>query len=534
MFSKRSVETDVLIKKLLKCAVSGTGIHEEFKCMLKQIAAFVRASAGSLLLLMDDGSLQFVAVYGGKEGIIGERLPPGSGIAGVVAESLRPIISNNPSEDERWAKEFAVSIGYIPENILAVPVMTGNKIVGVLEVLNKHGGFKKEDLKLISSVIPILSSVVEKVRLYYVNQKEIERLRALIDISLKLGGMLDLQTLLEGIMETAKEALDAEASSIFMIDKERNDLYFVAATGEKKESLKEIRVPWGKGIVGWVAEHGRTLYVPDVSKDERFYSKVDEKTKFITKSIIAVPLWKKSEIIGVAEVLNKKGGGTFTVEDITVFEAIAKHASIAIENASLYKELEDLFRNAIMLVVNAIEAKDPYTKGHTARVTKYSMLIARTFKMSAEQRRALELAALLHDVGKIGIPDSVLLKPGKLTEEEYALIKEHPSRGAKIMEPLKIPEVIEGILHHHEKYDGSGYPDGIKNGDIPFNARIIAVADAFDAMTTDRPYRKGLPLEEAIRRLKKDSGTHFDPEIVQAFLDVLEVRREEIIKTISS
>ena len=365
-------------------------------------------------------------------------------------------------------------------------------------------------------------------------QREVERLKSLLDISLKFGSTLDLQEILNLIMEIAKKTLDAEASSIFQIDEEKRELFFVVATGEKGKEAKTIRIPWGKGIAGWVAEHGKPLLVPDVSKDPRFFQDVDKKTGFKTKSILAVPLIRKGKVIGVAEVINKKGGGEFTVEDIILFEAIAEQAAVAMENAKLYSQLENLFLSSIRAIVNAIEEKDEYTRGHTGRVTEYSLLIGKRLGLSNDEIKTLELSALLHDVGKIGIPDSILRKPGRLTDEEYAVIKSHPLRGVKILEPIEnIRHILPGIRHHHERYDGKGYPDGLKGKKIPFYARIIAVADAFDAMTSDRPYRKGLPIEIARKEIEENSGTQFDPECADAFLRELDEnpeRIEEIIK----
>ncbi len=365
-------------------------------------------------------------------------------------------------------------------------------------------------------------------------QREVERLKSLLDISLKFGSTLDLQEILNLIMEIAKKTLDAEASSIFQIDEEKRELFFVVATGEKGKEAKTIRIPWGKGIAGWVAEHGKPLLVPDVSKDPRFFQDVDKKTGFKTKSILAVPLIRKGKVIGVAEVINKKGGGEFTVEDIILFEAIAEQAAVAMENAKLYSQLENLFLSSIRAIVNAIEEKDEYTRGHTGRVTEYSLLIGKRLGLSNDEIKTLELSALLHDVGKIGIPDSILRKPGRLTDEEYAVIKSHPLRGVKILEPIEnIRHILPGIRHHHERYDGKGYPDGLKGKKIPFYARIIAVADAFDAMTSDRPYRKGLPIEIARKEIEENRGTQFDPECADAFLRELDEnpeRIEEIIK----
>jgi len=307
---------------------------------------------------------------------------------------------------------------------------------------------------------------------------------------------------LETVMNVAKDVIDAEASSIFLYDEEKHEFFFEIATGDAGDAVKQIRVPWGKGMVGWAAEHMQTLLVPDVTKDPRFYSKVDEKSKFITRNAITVPLKPKNKLIGVAQVLN---------------------TAVAIENASLYTDLQELFLNSIRTVVSLIDAKDDYTAGHSSRVTQYSLMIADQLGFGTEDRKRLELAALLHDVGKIGMPDAILKKPSGLTAEEFAIVKDHPNKGAEALEPIKqMKAIIPGVRYHHEKLDGKGYPAGLSGEQVPLDAQIICVGDSYDAMNSDRPYRKGLGMEESVRRLRQDSGTQFNPKLVEAFVIALE------------
>lgn len=359
-------------------------------------------------------------------------------------------------------------------------------------------------------------------------KKKIKNLETLIDTFLAFSSVLDIDTLLNLILQKAEELMDAEASSVFRIDEEKNELYFMTARGEKGKEVKEIRIPMGKGIVGWVAQHKKPLLVPDVTEDPRWFKGVDKKTKFITRSIIAVPLFVKGKIIGVAEVLNKRGNKKFNQEDLELYSALANQIAIAIENASLYKELDELFLSSIRAIVEAIDAKDPYTKGHSARVVEYALLIGEGMNLDKEILKDLELSAVLHDVGKIGIPDKILSKPGLLTEEEYAYMKKHPELGAEIVEPIKkLKKLVPNILHHHEKYDGTGYPAGLKGDKIPLGARIIAIADSFDAMTSDRPYRPRMETKIALQEIKNHRRTQFDPELASVFIKNIEINLNE-------
>jgi len=359
-------------------------------------------------------------------------------------------------------------------------------------------------------------------------QEKIKRLETLIDTSLVFSSILDLSELLNIVLNKAEEVMEAEASSVFLIDKAKRELYFITARGEKGKEAKEIRVPMGKGIVGWVAEHGRPLLVPDVTKDPRWFKGVDKKTKFVTRSIIAVPLISKGKMIGVSEVLNKKGNRHFNENDLELFEALGHQIAIAIENASLYTELDELFLSSIRAIVEAVDAKDPYTKGHSARVVEYSLLIGEAYEnLSKDELKQLEVSAILHDVGKIGVPDKILGKTGKLTPVEYAYMQRHCEFGSAIIEPIaKLRELIPNILHHHEQFDGRGYPHGLQGNKIPLFARIICIVDSFDAMTTDRPYRKKRNTKKALDELEKQSGTQFDPELVKIFIKVFKQRKK--------
>jgi putative nucleotidyltransferase with HDIG domain len=259
--------------------------------------------------------------------------------------------------------------------------------------------------------------------------------------------------------------------------------------------------------------------VPDCSQDARFFKAADDKTHFVTRNIIAVPLIARGETIGVVEVLNRLGGGTFSQEDLILLQALAHQSAVAIQNAQLFLDLQDSFVATVRALAQAVDAKDSYTAGHSTRVTDYSVIIAEELGLGPDDLRRVRLAGLLHDVGKIGIRDNVLGKPGALNDEEFTVMKSHPTVGASILKPVtQLAEVVPGVLHHHERFDGRGYPNGLKAEEIPLMGRIIGVADAFDAMTSDRVYRPRLSDEIAIAELKKHSGTQFDSKMVKAFI----------------
>ncbi|MEW6685235.1 MAG: HD domain-containing phosphohydrolase [Candidatus Edwardsbacteria bacterium] len=516
-----------ILQRINEIASSTMNINAVMDKVMDLIEEIAACQASSLLLVEPEKrTLRFVVVKGeASEGLKDAHLVLGEGIAGWVAKTGIPLIVNDVTKEPRWKKEFAEKLGFATHNILCVPLKLKENVMGVIELINKvqKQDFTEEDLEIIELLSSHLATLIENARLYGEMREKMNRIQTLVETSAIISSSLDLNRVLQSVMDEAKNVIGAEASSIFRIDEETKELYFEVATGEKGEEVKKIRVPWGKGIVGAVAEKGQTELVSDVTKDPRWFGRVDKKSGFVTRSILAVPLKVKDKVIGVAQVLNKIGEGTFTKDDVELFEGLARQAAIAVENARLYQDLQELFVNSIKTVVSLIDAKDEYTAGHSERVTKYSLMIAKEMGYEEDDLKRLELAGVLHDVGKIGMPDSILKKPDKLTDEEFAIVKQHPARGAEAMVPIKqMKEMIPAIRHHHERYDGGGYPDHLKNNNISQDARIICVADAYDAMTSDRPYRKGLSREEAISRLKKDTTTQFDPEAVEAFCRAME------------
>ena len=212
----------------------------------------------------------------------------------------------------------------------------------------------------------------------------------------------------------------------------------------------------------------------------------------------------------------------FRRSELRLMSSMAEQLAVVMANTDLYQDLERFVINVVKSLVYAIEAKDLYTRGHSERVNRYSVLMAEHLQLDEEQRKVLYWASILHDVGKIGIPETILNKPGPLNEDEYSVIKGHPEKGYDILEPLEqLSSSLPGILHHHERYDGGGYPHGLKGGDIPLPARIIAVADTFDALTSDRAYRPGKNVKEALAIIENVAGTQLDPHLVEVFKEVL-------------
>jgi len=268
-----------------------------------------------------------------------------------------------------------------------------------------------------------------------------------------------------------------------------------------------------------VIKAGKAVLVSDTQRDAVFSRIAQAKPH----SIICAPLILKGEKIGAVTLIDKLITGqpqqfNFDEEDLKLFLILTQQTAISLENLRLFEEVNDLFLNSIKALAETIDAKDPYTHGHSQRVTAYALAICNEMGFCEEAKKDIMISAILHDIGKIGIKDVVLSKPARLTQEEKELFDQHPDIGSKIMKPInQLENIIPSIRHHHEAYDGTGYPDKLKGEHIPMAARIIAVADTFDAMTSNRPYRKAMPTEIARKEINKLSGKQFDPKVVDAF-----------------
>lgn len=344
---------------------------------------------------------------------------------------------------------------------------------------------------------------------------------SLVKIGRSITAVTDINVLLKVIAEETKIAIQADRCTVFLLDKEKNELWSKVALGMDSQ---EIRFPADKGLAGYVVQTGEPLNIPDAYNDPRFNPEVDKKTGYVTKTILCLPIKNNNqEIIGAFQVLNKMGG-VFTKGDEDLLVAIGGSASIALENAQLFKEQKELFESFINTLATSIDARDKITAGHSSRVKLYSMLLADELGCDQKFNELIEKSAILHDIGKIGIRDSVLQKEGKLTDEEYKHIQEHVKITHDILEKIHTSDdfkmITEFACSHHEKYDGSGYYRHLKGEDIPYGGRILAVADVFDAITSKRHYRDKMPIQNVIDILNSGKDKHFDGKLVDAFLNI--------------
>jgi len=322
------------------------------------------------------------------------------------------------------------------------------------------------------------------------------------------------------VVEAVTRFLNTDITVLFLKEKDSEMLLMEYAIGLGPDQ-SGLSFKKGESIAGVVMETRNPLMINDLEKD--FFYKSVNKESYLKNSFISVPLVIQQEAVGVLEVAQKKNNRLFAQKDLALLENVARVVAIAIKNSRLLEDIQEGYLRTITTLALIIDARDPYTKRHSENVTRYSLSIADEMRLPADQKEIIRRASLLHDIGKIAIRDDVLLKPGKLTDTEFEQIKTHSMWGEEIVKSLPfLKEVSALVRQHHERYDGRGYPDGKKGREIEIGARIMAVADTFDAMTTDRPYRKALTLAVASQELGKNKETQFDPEAVDCFLKILE------------
>lgn len=397
-------------------------------------------------------------------------------------------------------------------SVVGLPLLDRSRFLGVLclDSANKRVNMSPEHLAFLEAIAAVAALAVTNARAH-TRMLEAERL------SEDFVSILDIDKVLDRVLLRIVELTRAEQGFLLLQGEKRLEVRAsfdrkgrgLADTGRQFLSLK---------IVQSVAESGEAVLADNVGEMDGFDDAEGSVIQFGLTSILCVPIRARSTVIGVVYLENRLLQGVFEEEEKRLVQMVADRAGMAIENAKLYQQEREILR----ALANAVEARDLGTSSHVQRVSHYAMAVGACLGLSNEQLMQLEQSALLHDVGKIGIPDRVLLKQGKLSEEEWELMREHPQLGAGIVGPVKLPQAVrDGILYHQEAWDGTGYPFGLAGDDIPLFGRIIAVVDAFDAMTADRPYRKGRSAKAAAAELNRCAGTQFDPEVVLAFLTVL-------------
>ncbi|MGH3042052.1 MAG: diguanylate cyclase [Gaiellaceae bacterium] len=444
----------------------------------------------------------------------------GEGITGRAAETGESILLENALECD-----FAVTIpgtDDVDESIIAVPLHYGTRVTGTI-VLSKLGvgQFDEDDVRLLEVLGGHASVALENARLYEAERLEASRARTSLEISNALLDFSRRLALAESLDEVLERAVELSAR---LLDKPRSSVWLQDRSGEDLAARSLFGYGWrDAGILQRIVladERAREL----LDVDEPFQLEagrfpVDRSPELSRGQIAVAPLRLDGGRLGCIVVRSEPDAGSFDDRDMRLLAGVAHQVKLAVANASSFESLERTFLSTVEALANALEANDEYTSSHARWITDMALHVGRQLGLDPKALKPLELGALFHDIGKIGVPEAILSKPGPLSDEEWKVVRLHPELGARILAPIeRLEQVCDIVRHCHEHWDGSGYPNGLVGEEIAIESRVILVCDAYHAMTTDRPYRKQLPVEEARRRLREAAGTQFDPRVVEVFL----------------
>jgi HD-GYP domain-containing protein (c-di-GMP phosphodiesterase class II) len=376
-----------------------------------------------------------------------------------------------------------------------------------------------------------------------------ERLSRLYNIVRSLNSITDLDRLLAQILASATQMVDARGGFFMLTDDEHQKLKCEVTIGVATSGLKGAILPIDQRTVpGMVALQGTPFVENDVSHSPYFATQRNKRRTTIHK-LVCVPLKVQDRVTGVVQVIDKVSGDDFNTDDLKLLEAMADTAAVAIENVRLYEaekkktdllkqayeELHKTYQATLQALTGLLDTRDTATRGHSSRVVALTLRLAQAMGIDDAQRlRTIEQGALLHDVGKIGVADAILRKPGPLDAEEWREMRAHPELGYRMLKDIQfLKNALPIVRYHHERFNGTGYPYGLEGKEIPLEARIFAVADSFDAITSERPYKKARSFEQAAAVLRDDAGKFFDPAVVEAFLSVSEEEWLEILAQVS-
>ncbi len=545
-FSREVIANYEVINRLYRVADALGNIQDVERVatiILRQAALVTRAERGSVLLFdRTRKCLRMAAVHGvSRDEFPSISLELSDTLCAEVLRTGEPLLV----EDIRTRPDLrAFSKGeYRTGSFIAFPLQTASddgerQLLGVLNLSDKAGEatFKSNDLKLLSALAAQAAVAISNARMLEelrqskqeLNQtltelvstyENLEKRSVIIEqinkIALSINATLDLNKLVEKICLYAKSLTAAEEAVVYLKKEGASEEPILHRASETdRRELRHDCLPFLTGLFEGSAE---ALFLPGVATDGASPTKPDRRKPSPWRNLLAVPLASKGN--GIA-VMNKATAEGFLEEDADLLRALGHQATNAVENAKLIAEQKTMLMDTIMALAAAVDAKDAYTHNHSRNVSIYARAIAEALELPDSEMEILQRAAILHDIGKIAIPEAILNKPDRLTPEEFDIMKTHPVCGVRILENIKEMEpIIQGIRYHHERHDGKGYPDGLQGEGIPRMARILAVADTYEAITTDRPYRKGPGHQFAREEIQRCSGGQFAPEVVEAFLN---------------
>lgn len=488
---------------------------------------FNAASSGIYLLLPSGSGLE-LAVDTEPYINIGSRMEMGEGAAGQVAQTRKSLRIDDYSKWEGRSPQYE---GIPLRATLGVPMLYGGELIGVLtvdEIGESERRFTEADERLLSLFASQAAGAIHSARLHEDAIHRLQHLQTLRTVDKAIASSLDRQITLNILLGHVIAQLDVDAADVLLLHPQEQTLQYSAGRGFHTRMIEGADVHLYDGFAGRCVMERRIIQVFDhqqVAGNPPFQRLWSEEEFSV---YICVPLIAKGEVKGVLEVY-RRSQFTPTEEWVEFLETLAGQAAITIDNAQMFEDIQRVnmelaiaYEATIEGWSRALDLRDKETEGHTRRVTELTMSLAKAVGIPDSQIQHIRRGALLHDIGKMGISDSILLKKGKLTQKEWKEMRRHPALAFQMLQPISYLHPALDIPYcHHEKWDGTGYPRGLKGGQIPLAARVFAVADVWDALTSPRPYRRAWTRRKALAYIKRQSGQHFDPQIVETFLRLI-------------
>lgn len=521
---ERELEAIATVSAALRTAKTRA---EMMPVILDQLLALLQ-SGGAALAMRDPVSDETLIELARGEWATwtGIRLPPSEGVGGHVIATGQPYVTDDIESDPRMSHRDL--IGGL-RAIACIPLVAQEQTIGALWVGQKTK-IADNEVRLLAAISDTAANAIYRATLYEQTQHRLVQVQGLNAIDKAIMGTVDTLTTLNILLLHLMEQLQVDAADILLFDPLTKTLEYAAGRGFISSIIEDSRIHLGEGMAGRVALERQMLHVAPLLKagHELARSRLMLKEGFV--SYYGVPLIAQGNVMGVLEIFYR-AAFEGDPEWMRLLDTLAAQATIAINTAELFRnlkqsntELELAYDSTIEGWSRALDLRDKETEGHTQRVTEIAVLLARQMGIPEAELVHVQRGALLHDIGKMGVPDLILLKPGPLTDAEWVIMRQHPTIAFELLLPIVyLRPALDIPYGHHEKWDGTGYPRGLKGEQIPLPARIFAVVDVWDALRSARPYRVAWPEDKVLENLKEQSGKHFDPKVVEAFLNLLDI-----------
>ncbi len=486
----------------------------------------IEADGGSIMLINENNELIIKVSYGLSNAILREtRVPIGKGISGYVAKEKKPVILYQGMPDEYLAP--LLKRGHL-KTAMCVPLIVKGEVIGVFNLTRKSGElFSEESLSLFKTFCSQAAIALEEAKLYTSMEAKTKQLEAFARIGEATLSTLDMDIALSLIIEAVSKVMHTQIASIRLLDDTGENLINMVGYGLSEQYLKRGVIKIGESIAGNVVKTGVCITVENINDDDRIKDR-DSAIKEGIVSLISAPLIIRDRVIGCMTIYSKTQR-TYTAEDMDLLFGLASQAAVVIEYIKIFKTIHEGLSRTSTALSEEISTLDSYDKEQGEKKAEYAELIAREMNFPATIVETIRMATLLHDIGKMVIPEKILQKPAALTKEEFETIKRHPLISEEILKKIELPwDVLSSIKQHHERIDGKGYPEGLTKEEINVEALIIEVVDAFYAMVSERPYRPAMSVKEATRELQQEAGKQFSPEVVWSFLNVLKKKGMDV------